>query len=334
MASLSRLLFRLGMAALLLATAASCVVVAPGPSRGQAPSTAGLRRQADSGQERPANATAAEAEASPAVPRPFYAIAHRVLMDYGVRAALDHGANAIEVDMYAWRDAWYADHNGFPTSKGHSARHMFQTIAAEHRAGRKVAFVWLDIKNPDYCGRSQPRCNIEALRDLARQLLLPAGVGVLYGFYGDKAQALPLLRANLTAGEAINIDGPVAKVLAAFRSSATPPRQQRVMSRGLFFPRLTFGSCRGSGPGICPDLRRAAASAELGQVYGWTVSRWTRPQAWAMMAEADVDGLIYGFPATHYYDHPDVRRSLAYLTQWLADHPTRRYLAAGDLPPW
>ena len=45
------------------------------------------------------------------------------------------------------------------------------------------------------------------------------------------------------------------------------------------------------------------------------------------MGEADVDGLIYGFKATHYYDHEDTRAAIKLIKDWIKQHPERRYLA-------
>lgn len=118
--------------------------------------------------------------------RPTWAIAHRVLTRGGVTKALEHGANAIEIDATAWRDGWWADHDGTLTSYGDRMTDMFGQLVEEKRAGRHIAFVWLDIKNPDWCSSSDPKwrhCSVAALRDLARARLQSEGIRVLYGFY-------------------------------------------------------------------------------------------------------------------------------------------------------
>ncbi|WEW54876.1 PI-PLC domain-containing protein [Emydomyces testavorans] len=267
--------------------------------------------------------------------RPFYAIAHRVLMDYGVRDALKHGANAIEIDMTARKDGWYADHDGTPTSAGDTAEKIFKTIAEQRQAGKNILFVWLDLKNPNYNGDANSKTSIEGLRTLARMILEPASVKVLYGFYGrvDNSRAYKIIRDNLNENEAIAVDGDADQVQEMFQTGGPSDTKKRVMSNGLFNPALKFGDCE-SGSGICVELRKAAASKAFGKVFGWTVAENNSDQATAMMSKADVDGIIYGFVATHYYDHANTRASLRIITDWLDENKDKRYLAKIGDQPW
>ncbi|PHH93136.1 hypothetical protein CDD83_516 [Cordyceps sp. RAO-2017] len=268
-------------------------------------------------------------------PRPFYAIAHRVLMSYGVRAALAHGANALEIDVHPWRhDKWYADHDGLPTSKGDSVETIFETVAAERRAGKNVIFVWLDIKDPDNCGRWEDRCNIERLRSLARGILEPVGVKVLYGFYSPKGRGFSIIRDSLNDNEAISLEGNADEVRKEYERGGPGEKRKRVMSKGLFYPVLNFGSCETEKKGICPQLRKASESNFFGKVFGWTITRRQQARAELLMRDAYVDGLIYGFVATHYYDHAHTRQSLSYITDWIKRNPEKRYLATIKDQPW
>ncbi|PHH90360.1 hypothetical protein CDD83_3883 [Cordyceps sp. RAO-2017] len=267
-------------------------------------------------------------------PRPFYAIAHRVLMCYGVRDALWHGANALEIDVQPWKDRWYADHDGTLTSKGDSVEAMFRTAAAERRAGKNLVFVWLDIKNPDWCDRNWRTCNIEALRNLARRILQPAGIRVLYGFYNPHGRAFDIIRGSLNKYEALSLDDNAGYARNVFLRRGPSDIKKRVLTRGLFFPSISFGKCLGNGYEICPQLRRAAESKMFGKVFGWTITKFQKTQAELLMSQAKVDGLIYGFMQTHYYDHKDTRLSLAFLTTWIQDHPDDHYLATVRDIPW
>ncbi|KJK83644.1 hypothetical protein H634G_00877 [Metarhizium anisopliae BRIP 53293] len=268
-------------------------------------------------------------------PRPFFAIAHRVLMDYGVRDALNHGANALEIDMTAWSKQWYADHDGTLTSRGHTAEHIFKAIAHERRAGKPAIFVWLDLKNPDYCDERYPACNIEALRNLARDILQPAGVKVLYGFYSSQTskRAYQVISRGLNSNEAIGIDGNVGEANRVFNSQGPASIKHRVYSKGLFDPAWNFGNCKSSGNQICPQLRQGAESRNFGKVFGWTIAEDNRKEADQLMS-VGVDGLIYGFVATHYYDDPDTRAARKILADWLSKNQDKAYLATLRDQPW
>lgn len=269
--------------------------------------------------------------------RPFYAIAHRVLMAQSVRDALRHGANAVEIDMTAWKKGWWADHDGTPTSAGDTARKMFETIAEERKVGKTLNFVWLDIKNPDWCDPADPNwrhCSIDGLRDLARELLEPHGVRVLYGFYDAKGKAWKSIRDGLNANEAINLNGKVKEVEPPFTSGGPAQQSKRVMSYGYYNLAFEFGNCNEASYYTCTELRQGVASGKFGKVFGWTSAQGQASYVDRLLGDAGIDGLIYGFKATYYYDHKDTRAAAQDIFKWLTSHADRRYLAGQHDSPW
>lgn len=135
-----------------------------------------------------APATAATAAAAADGRHPVYAIAHRVDTLDGVDAALKHGANSIEIDVCAWwnPNEWRAYHDCSSAGDnrlGPSFDSMIDRILSHANQGRRLSLVWLDIKDPNYCGERENRgCSVAGLRDKA-QRLTAAGIQVLYGFY-------------------------------------------------------------------------------------------------------------------------------------------------------
>lgn len=115
----------------------------------------------------PAPGASAHAPSYDGGSRPVYVVAHRVLTAEGVRNALAHGANALEVDATAWTDGgWYADHDRTITSRGDTVEEVFDQAATERAHGARINFVWLDIKNPDFCDSSSPQrthCSVTGL---------------------------------------------------------------------------------------------------------------------------------------------------------------------------
>lgn len=258
--------------------------------------------------------------------RPFFAIAHRVLGDYGVRDALAHGANAIEIDMTAWPTGWFADHDGTIFSRGHSAETMFQTIAEERKAGKNIIFVWLDLKNPEYEPDASKRTSVEGLRRLAREILQPVGVKVLYGFYGPSIgkREFDSIRGGLNANEALNGDGVVAMVEKELQRL---PRGQRVYSSGFFDLVLKF-----DGP--LANLTAASKSGSFGKVFGWTLGNHNdKTRVDRLVNDAHVDGLIYGFKQTEYKDHTDTKAAFDDIIRTIQAGDRYRLATIND-DPW
>ncbi|KAJ6442474.1 hypothetical protein O9K51_03649 [Purpureocillium lavendulum] len=278
-----------------------------------------------------------------AQPRPFYAIAHRVLTIQAVRHALDHGANAIETDLTAWSHGWWADHDGLPFSRGDKAKDLFDMIAHERRANKSVAFVWLDLKNPDQCGTESELCNIESLINLARNSLEPVGVKVLWGFSSSDVdkRAFNVIRDNLNRNEAIGIDGlgggTVDDAKAVFDKGAFIEVRQRVWTKGLFWPHIMFGSCEdddiGKGRQICSQIRQGVESKAFGKVFAWTIGQHNVQEANKLLF-AGVDGLIYGPPMSDYSNTEQTKAAIRIITDWIGANPDKCYLATGRDEPW
>lgn len=209
-------------------------------------------------------------------PKPFYLIAHRVSTVQGVQDALAHGANAIEMDLTAYSNGWYSDHDGIWITRGDTAPQMFQAIANVRQAGNTVTFVWLDIKNPDYCDPSNPStksCSIAALQDLAREILQPHGMRVLYGFYGrnSNGNAFKTTAASLNDYEAIDLEGSGKMVQQAFTAAGLSQPAKGIMSYGNFILGYQFGNCDEDSYYTCTELRQAVESRRFGKVFSWTL---------------------------------------------------------------
>ncbi|MDI3422666.1 PI-PLC domain-containing protein [Streptomyces luteolus] len=287
--------------------------------------------------------------------RPTWAIAHRVLTTQGVTAALRDGANALEIDATAWKEGWWADHDGTLTSYGDTMADMFDQVAKEHRTGRQVSFVWLDMKNPDWCDSRDPekkQCSAVALRDLARSKLESQGIRVLYGFYGTEGgSGWKDVTGSLNSKEGVAYSGNYAAVQGGYAEhGAGIAQNQRVMDNGLFSMALKFGSIR-------EELQaggKARDRGELARTVGWTVGPGDRERAETLLddstdsADSDggaaVDALIYGNRMSCYpdgvnglkgcgTDDSGVRESLSYIRDYVKAHPsTRRMATSRDVP--
>ncbi|RCI13157.1 hypothetical protein L249_0640 [Ophiocordyceps polyrhachis-furcata BCC 54312] len=283
-----------------------------------------------------ASAAASPASAVVGAAKPFYAIAHRVLDRAGIDAAISHGANAIEIDAYAWGDGWYADHDGTFLSTGDSMRDMLQHVAIKNQEKRKLAFVWLDIKNPDWCSNDEQShdCSIEALRDLARATLGTAGVQILYGFYTkNRGRAYNVIRDGLRHDEAIALEGDADTAQRIFEEEGPGDVRQRVYSRGYFNWTLMWPS---DYRAMLDNLRKARLSGAFGHVFTWTAFEHktyflNKPDdpIQDVIKTGLVDGVIYGRPASQYKNERG--------SSWAIDQLKNRtdiHLAPGQEPPF
>lgn len=269
--------------------------------------------------------------------RPLYAIAHRVITRAGVTDAVSHGANAVEIDMFAWRDGWWADHDGTEESKGDSARDMFEEVARKRKEGAPITFVWLDIKNPDWCDLDDPvwkHCSVAGLQDLAREVLEPADVRVLYGFLEAGGKAFEFLRGSMDENEAFNLDGDPKDTIKDFEAEPAVALAKRVASYGSNDLPLGFGDCSEDSRYTCTELRQATQSRNFGKVFGWTSSFGQAEYVDKLLDLANVDGLIYGFRDTYYHDDPGTRAAARDITDWIENHADRSHLATRDELPW
>ncbi|NLU70538.1 phospholipase [Streptomyces sp. HNM0574] len=307
--------------------------------------TALVAGTADAGETEPAEKKTSDSTQQ----RPTWAIAHRVLTTEGVTSATKHGANALEIDATAWKKGWWADHDGTLTSYGDTMEDMFDQVVREHRKGRHVSFVWLDMKNPDWCDSDDAKwrqCSVAALRDMARSKLEPEGIRVLYGFYGSEGgSGWKKTIGELNSKEAVSFSGSDQEVREGFAKHGPDiPRNQRVMDNGLFSMALKSDS-------IHKELRFAGQArdrGELARTVGWTVGKGDRERSDALLdssrSGADVDALIYGNRMSCYPDGVSgpkgcgtkdggVREALSYIQDYVKAHPeTRRMAGPKDIP--
>lgn len=268
--------------------------------------------------------------------RPIYAIAHMVLDAQGMKDAISNGANSLEIDLTAW-DTWMADHDGTGDSAGDSARDLFQAVADEREAGKDMPFIWLDIKNPDECAADDEKCGINTLRDMCREILQPAGVKVLYGFFRtEDSQAYKLISESLNDNEAVVLSGEADEVEDMYKN-ASFPESQRIMDYGWTQLEEGFGNCQEDGYNTCTELRQGAIKRDqgtFGRVFGWTSTVGDDSLVGDLLGEANVDGIIYGFETTRYYDHEDSQTAASDITGWVKAHSDTHRMATNSDNPW
>ncbi|KAL9115445.1 MAG: hypothetical protein Q9227_000766 [Pyrenula ochraceoflavens] len=277
--------------------------------------------------------------------RPLYLIAHKVLSTQGVDDALKDGANALEMDMTAWKDGWWCDHDGKrdPPSWHASTLDQFRYVADKRKAGGNIQFVWLDIKNPNWCEPDDPKwevCSVKGLQQMARDILQPAGVRVLYGFMSSKGKAFPYIRDGLNDNEAINLDNSEKQIPSEVNEEGLLDvyAGHKVGSYGDDDLRYHFGNCHEEKPKdgwryTCTQLRQAGHTGSWGKIFGWTVTPGQSDFVEDMFTSALVDGTIYGFSSDIYSS--GAASAAKDVMNWINKHEKICKKADNDDPsPW
>ncbi|MEV7551446.1 hypothetical protein AB0N89_17635 [Amycolatopsis sp. NPDC089917] len=287
------------------------------------------------------------ASAAAAGKRPVYAIAHRVDTLDGIDAAIKHGANGIEVDLCGWArpDQWRVHHDcpdkgGSPEGPGLDS----WIDRAIDRSGKdhKLSLVWLDIKDPDYCGEKENRvCSVAGLHDKA-QRLVRAGIQVMYGFYGYHAgekggRGWQSLQGTLGPLEGITVTGSLGSVKDTYAKYGKGiPVQKRALDYGDSDIRKGFGTCAEVSRTTCTELKYAAISRDrhkLAATFSWTTDHTDGPYVEKLLDVGKVDGIIVGWAkdqVTEYNDGKECAESVALVRHWVAKHGGTHRMANGN----
>lgn len=268
--------------------------------------------------------------------RAVYAIAHRVLTTQGVTTALNHGANAIEIDVCAYYylgNGWWANHDCYiPSNSGDSMEDMFDRIRAEYFKGKPVTFVWLDIKNPNYCQTEHGKCSVLKLMELAHHKLESIGIEVIFGFYKEEGNyGWNVAKTHLNSKGGIAANGKFADVTKTYDTHSDIPKTKRIMDYGYFLLRFQFEK-------TLSELKlgtsnRDSLTPRVQKVFTWTSTYKDTSRVARLFDEAKVDGIIYGH-RTRYYnarllpnDIAHVRQAAQDIHSWVRDHNSTHRMA-------
>ena len=284
--------------------------------------------------------------------RPFYAVAHRCLRTSDIDKAVDDGANAIETDMTAWTK-WYADHDASGDSEGDTAEEIFNQIVKRKDDNKGIQFVWLDMKNPDWCGEDSEskECRIEHLQDMVQKILTPKGIRVMWNFkhVSEQEDKVPMkhekavkdsrtykvVHKNLTDKEGVCIKGGWDKVKGDWADDAIkmPSIKRQAYDTGD----INLGK---NLDDVYPDIESAvkARGHTVGKVFAWTTNLDSKEETKKLL-DAGIDGVIYGNTEHDYsYMHSSqtVGRALSYITDYMKDGKKKQkiHLARKNEQPW
>lgn len=279
-------------------------------------------------------------------PRAFYSIAHRCLSRTDIQNALDDGANAIETDMAAWKE-WYADHDvkSDGSSSEAKAEDLFKFMG-EHKNKDQIRFVWLDMKNPDWCtDKTKDKCHFSDLHDMVKKYLTGNGIRVMYEFYTDpistddvpwkhekplkESPAFEYLRKNLGDLEAISIKSSTWKKSSdGFENDYKGhPLRQQLYDNGFDDPKPHLDD-------LTKDLKGALSKrgTVFNKVFSFTTNEDDESAVNKLM-DLEIDGLIYGNREHDYsYDRDGIKKAHKFITNYIGKHKSLRAADKNDNP--
>ena len=284
--------------------------------------------------------------------KPIYAIAHKILTSSSLEGAVSDGANALEIDLNAWQEGeegtessdWWCQHDHSTSDYGDRASDMFRKVTEQQTDGASIAFVILDIKNPNHCEEEEgfENCGIAALREMARETFQLHSIRVIYGLHTSEkdTQAFTWLQDNLNELEAIRLNGEIDETLEAFDGQGSSINEsQRIFDYGV--PYLgkdtpAVGDCTEGGDEICAQLSKASEARDdgkLGKVFLWTLGSADSETADLLLGDGGIDGIVYGFANDEYRSEEQTQKALAIITDWVEEHSdTHSYAGQLDYP--
>ncbi|KAL6853046.1 hypothetical protein ACO1O0_007597 [Amphichorda felina] len=285
--------------------------------------------------------------------RVIYDVAHKVLRVDGLHAALDNGANAIEIDLTAYPNGndvdpapkWWIDHASGGKSLGDPADVLIPAIGDE--GAGKLAFVVFDIKTPQDCPVDDEACGMAGVVNMARDLN-DKGIGVVYGFINPSAadkDGWRYVMKNIEHDTAVRITGLTPDVMQAYGDFGSAiPYEKRIIDYGnpdLYKEKPGFGECKridDYGDDICPSLAHAVEerdNGQIGPVMLWTVGSSDDDGKWTAEAlDMGIDGVVYGYGHEEYKGDERNLKARGHITNWVDANGDKARMAGPDDRPW
>ncbi|PGG98020.1 hypothetical protein AJ79_09012 [Helicocarpus griseus UAMH5409] len=279
-----------------------------------------------------------------------YAIAHKVLTVEALEDAINDGANAIEVDLTAWKKGdktgtkkskWMMDHDGDGKNHGDTAEKVFKAVEKLVEDKRTVAFFEFDIKNPDHCEADED-CGIDALRKMARKYLQPHGVRTLYRFQSKhtKTEDFKRISADLNDDEAVTVSTATDGVLKAYKDAGKEvPKEKRIMDYGFtgLDKETGFGTCKEKkSKKLCTQIVQAVKARDdgkLAKVIAWTATSADTKRVLKLL-DKGLDGIVYGPGHKEYKSSKDTKAMLKAIKKWIHEHSDSHVFGGQRDAPW